>query len=453
VTPDVQAELDAHYYDLQSAWSVDQRPDLGPLVVPNGNGSTPVHRWFRMKESFSCDLLANLLADSEFATRTGITVWDPFVGAGTTGVSLAHAIGTSSLEAARFTGYETNPYLHLVASTKLRALQTPPANFVKVAQRMGALVAGNKVSPVAVPGLSTFSREDFFERSNLRELLTLRAALDTEIDRGSDELSLDLARLCLASIVEPSSYLRRDGRAMRHEPNKPVDRPLAAFLRKAGEVEADLPDAPICIEGSVYRADIREKGALARAVAVPDVILFSPPYPNNIDYTEVYKLEAWLLGYYDDSESFAEQRRRTIRSHGSLDFGEESFEQFGALAGGVRAIVEPLLRAVPQGRYAGARRRTIAGYAADLFTLLRALAAHSVSGTRLVYIVGNSLHGGKGDDPLLIAADLIIAALAEVAGFAIDGISVARYPSRRRTRSPFLRESVVFGHRTTAAAA
>jgi DNA modification methylase len=30
-----------------------------------------------------------------------------------------------------------------------------------------------------------------------------------------------------------------------------------------------------------------------------DLILTSPPYPNNIDYSEVYKLELWLLGFID----------------------------------------------------------------------------------------------------------------------------------------------------------
>jgi Pyruvate/2-oxoacid:ferredoxin oxidoreductase gamma subunit len=75
-----------------------------------------------------------------------------------------------------------------------------------------------------------------------------------------------------------------------------------------------------------------------------------------------------------------------------------------------------------------------------LLHLRRAIAADGW----LVYVVGNSLHGGRGGEGLVIAADLLIARLAELAGFTVSEMAVARVPSRRRTFSPYLRESVVF---------
>ena len=46
-----------------------------------------------------------------------------------------------------------------------------------------------------------------------------------------------------------------------------------------------------------------------------DLILFSPPYPNSFDYTDIYNLELWVLGYLASAEDNLTLRRATLRSH------------------------------------------------------------------------------------------------------------------------------------------
>lgn len=439
----VAPELDSFYEGLQSALYVSDGSDWAPLVVPNGNGGAPIHRWFRMKEAFSCDLMGRVLDITGLSEKRSLSVCDPFCGSGTSGVSVAQAC--SKRVRLRYTGIEVNPYLHLVSSTKLGAIQSPPTEFPALAQRVGAVVARRKVDPAPRPGLSTFSDERFFETSALTELLRLRAAIEAERERGADPLAIDLAAVCLGSIVESVSRLRRDGRALRHEPGKPVLRPLAAFLDRAGEIEEDLPTASRRLRARVHHADARAAGGILRKDGPFDLAIFSPPYPNNIDYTEVYKLEAWLLGLYRDQGDFAAQRRRTLRSHASLDFGEAPVGLEESQLADLRRLLLPVLRAVPDDdRYSGARRRTISGYAMDMLALLRGLRNAMTHDGHVVYVVGNSLHGGSGGTGLLIAADLLIAKLAELAGFTVTELAVARVPSRRRTGSPYLRESIVF---------
>jgi len=223
---------------------------------------------------------------------------------------------------------------------------------------------------------------------------------------------------------------------------------VAAFLARVEKTEADLPSAGINLSGAVALADARNEAELNDRSIKADLFIFSPPYPNNIDYTEVYKLEAWLLGLYDDASGFSAQRRNTIRSHASLDFGEQPLSMSRADQEHIDDLLAPLLATVPEaGRYASARRRTIRGYAYDLFQTLKNLGLIAGDDARLVYVVGNSLHGGHDDRPVLIAADVLIARLAERAGFTIEKLAVARYPSRRRSQSKFLRESVVFARR------
>jgi hypothetical protein len=348
---------------------------------------------------------------------------------------------------ARFTGLESNPYLHLVARTKVAAMCSPPAEFSALVQRVGATVARHGVEPAPIPALSTFSKSRYFTADALSELLRLRAAIAAEQRAGVNPLAIDLATVCLGSIVEGSSQLRRDGRALRYEPGKPTIRPLAAFLERAAAIEDDLPRTPVPSRASVHQADARAAGHTLREAGPFDLIIFSPPYPNNIDYTEVYKLEAWLLGFYTDQTGFTAQRWRTLRSHASLDFGDAPMGLSETLRDSAAAVIAPVLRAaVSDSRYAAARQRTISGYSYDMLATLVNLHRAAADESQLVYVVGNSLHGSDKDG-LLIAADLLIARLAELAGFTITELAVARVPSRRRTSSPYLRESVVFARK------
>jgi hypothetical protein len=444
VTLRVAGELDRFYCELQSALNVTDGSEWAGLVVPNGNGGAPVHRWFRMKEAYSCELIGRVLDATGLLGQRSLAVCDPFCGSGTSGVSVAQA-SAGYVRSLRFTGIEVNPYLHLVSQTKLAAIHSPPAAFPALAQRMGAVVAQRKLDPAPEPRLSTFSDERFFDRDALIELLRLRAAIDAERERGTDPLALDLAAVCLGSIVESVSRLRRDGRALRHEPDKSALRPLAALLDRASEIEEDLQSARGRLRARVHHADARTAGAILRADGPFDLVVFSPPYPNNIDYTEVYKLEAWLLGFYQEQSEFSAQRHRTLRSHASLDFGEAPVGLDEGQLKKVKELLAPLLRAVPEhDRYAGARRRTIQGYACDMLAVLHQVRSAMAADGQLVYVVGNSLHGGRDGSGLLIAADLLIAKLAELAGFTVTELAVARVPSRRRTASSYLRESVVF---------
>jgi hypothetical protein len=46
-----------------------------------------------------------------------------------------------------------------------------------------------------------------------------------------------------------------------------------------------------------------------------DLVVFSPPYPNSFDYTDVYNIELWMLGYLKDASENRELRNATLSSH------------------------------------------------------------------------------------------------------------------------------------------
>lgn len=443
--PSSESDLERHYASTETSFPTTWSPHLGPLVAPNGNASTPVHRWFHLKEAYSCRLLSHLLEEGAFSQRRELRVLDPYAGVGTAGVSLAHAVSRGSLAKASFYGIECNGFLHLVASAKLSALQRPPQSFFQYCQRIAsaALAAHRREPPV--PTLSTFRDPDFFDREDLLQLLRLADAISRDAEHGNDRVATALARVCLGAIVEPVSNLRRDGRALRYTEKR--DRPpvIQAFLAKARQVSEDLPAAGVRLRGRVIHGDGRVCAGVDGRFEPFDLVVYSPPYPNNIDYTEVYKLENWLLGFIGDQPAFVEQRMKTVYSHPSVLRPDPlpSAELTAAENEAALRVIEPVLTSVPEDRYFEGRRRMLRGYARDMLLTLKSARSRLAADGRVVYVVGNSVHGAPPSQ-FVVAADLIIAQLAVAAGFTVDRIEVARRLRRRHSASRFLRESIVF---------
>jgi hypothetical protein len=438
------ARLDRFYSSIEQSLSIVDSPDYGLLVVPNSNHLMPVHRWFRVKESFSSGLLARVLKDVDVNISDDLRLLDPYAGVGTSCVSAADLVADGEFRRAAAYGVEANGFLHLVASTKLRTLQGPPARFPSFVKKLRRAVLSRRGAAPDPPALSTFHVPAYFDKSELGQLMRLKHAIDNAEASGADSLEVALARVCLGASIEPIGNLRRDGRTLRYieKPFRPTA--LRAFERQASLVCDDLPDSGVAVSGRVALGDGRGLSALSPRLRPFNLILFSPPYPNNIDYTEVYKLENWLLGYITDSKTFVQQRMQTVYSHPSvlradpLPSGLLSDQENEQLS----SLLEPLVGSVPQDRYAEGRRRMIRGYVVDMLLTLRASLQRLADNGAIVYVVGNSVHG-QGSQQFIIAADLLIAEVANIAGLVVERISVARHLRRRSVRSPYLRESVV----------
>ncbi|MGQ2911250.1 hypothetical protein [Aeromicrobium sp.] len=436
------AKLDEHYEHVASKFVETTSGDYAHLVVPTGNSAEPLHRWFHLKEAYSCDLLSRVLKDTELFEQDALDVFEPFAGSGTTAVSLARLIAEGQFTAGRYSGMEANPFLHLLASSKLTVTQGPSSSFMAAAREVVVASEAKVGSNLAVPGLATFSTEHF-PGDNLQELASLAQSIEevdvSELDRG-------LLQVCLAATVEPSSRLRKDGRALRRVATPRTERPRDWFLAHASRMAADIPDDAVALHGAVECGDIRKFVVPKRSVGRSDLAVFSPPYPNNIDYTEVYKLEAWMLGLISSQEGFRRQRHLSLRSHGSLKWEDRYTFATTPSKVQIERLIAPLIAAIPADRYELARRQLVCGYVDDMFTTLSRVADALRPGGHMVCVVGNSLHG-SAESALVIAADLLIATLAQSVGLTVERIEVARVPNRRRTDSRFLRESVIFARK------
>lgn len=450
------ASLAAHYQALERAYSVvEGDAEWAALVVPQGNSHTPFHGWFPFKEGYSHQLLERLL--SVDANHGGVrshhpgAVLDPFSGSGTTAVS-AIALNRRHGLSSPVHAIERNPVMHTISQAKIAGiamgagladrLRSQEERYWRILDRELA-----RPDADALSGSVTLDNRKYYTADTVATLRAMARAARSVADEDVQNHFLAMTAAC----VEPAGLVRRDGRALRFTPGKRVQEPRKLFTQLLEDSLSDLDSIVEPYEGDVgvHLADARDPEGMDASDF--DWAICSPPYPNNIDYTEVYKIEAWALGFYASADEMKAQRLLTFRSHPSITFPDEySYMSLPVLSDAVDELIDPLLAVVPSDRYERGRRQLIMGYADDMLRVLQVIAQRLRPGGRAAVVVGNSLHGSK-DRHFLVASDLMVARLGELAGLRVDSILVARRPQRRAGTDPLLRESVVFLTRPIAA--
>jgi hypothetical protein len=427
-----------HYRRLAEAWpTIERSTDYRTLVTANGNAETRFHRWFHMKEAYSHNLLQRLKDDESAADELSPwgSVLDPFAGSGTTCLSAAAWEPPASL----IVGVERNPALRTIAAAKLLGMSLGSAGAGKVERAANGLCFTTaRLSTRS----ATLNNPDYFDEESVTQLLHV----SRQIESLDDEETRLLLKATLASSVEAVGRLRRDGRTLRFDKARTPVSPETAFRDKLSVVLDDMQNTKPAPElaAQILDGDARELN-LQAAIGDSEFnrVVFSPPYPNNIDYTEVYKLENWVLNVWQDPSDMRIQRLATLRSHPSVLFPESYAYQSSEHRAAIDALIDPLLECVHDGRYAKGRRQLIRGYVDDMWRVLCATRRRASSeGSRLYCIVGNSVHGDS-ETGFVVAADVLIAAVSEYAGWSPVEIRIARHLTRRALESEFVRESIV----------
>lgn len=414
-----------------------------PLVRSDNNPKSQIHRWFTLKEAFAAELAGWLLRwMEEKYDHMPAQICDPFLGGGTTGVSLFH-------QARSVSGVEYNPFIRFVAATKARIPQVEPDELEQ------AIHVLKTTPPLAatVPALTTLHNRKYSDETDLQFLLGTVQRI-REHDTGTAAWAT--LRLGVAAAIEDTFNLRKDGRALRYIPKSdraPVrDLVLARWRNILEDVRCYHERRHPGMEASplyhVYEGSAVDLGTLRATDGTPasfpdgafDTVIYSPPYANDFDYSEVYKLELWILGFLKNYDEWTQLRRGTLRSHRSITFPSTchlvSDLRTQEVAAHIHEMVEsPCLPESERGRV----RRLIEGYFDDMYCALREQWRVLRAGGLMVYVVSNSRHYY-----LPLATDLILAEIARCIGFEPLDLVVLEKRNGRTRQKQFLRESVVF---------
>lgn len=463
--PEVRQTLDA-LGELASGLACrNERPTFSSLVGSNELAQHPVHRWYTYKEAFSPRLPIEVVARIG-AGRSGI-VLDPFAGVATTALALQHHPDVSHV-----VGVEYSPFAHFAGRAKLQWSKTTGDRLRAAATRL----AQYRIDPSAeAPELAAFSNRDIFQPAVVTQLVSAREAIT--IDESLAEVDRTLLLLGVAAVIEDVSGVVKDGRALRILRDR--TRRLKGLRPRRGAaigggVRETLLNQWLAMAEDIdalanfrrpaskrtdrhLRGDARDLNAVDRrglrehplSDDSTGLAVFSPPYLNCIDYTEVYKLELWLMGFVSDQKQFRQVRLGTLRSHPSVRFpSRDYFDDISHPAIEAVMSIEALLEERLPRPGLGAMAR---GYFEDMLQVLREQHRVLEPGAHAVCVVANSTfsrrerngNGWSEEWRLPVLTDVIIARLAEIAGFEHVEVWEARDLQPRNVRRGAAREALV----------
>lgn len=361
----------------------------------------PFQRWYRFKEAFSPSFVKDVIEGQGRRIRTCA---DPFGGSGTTAL-VCQFMGI------RPTTIEVNPFLADLIMAKLESHNI--IDLINARQRLTRRLARETRRPgwarrhLLVEAPPTFVEPGVDGRWVFDRAVAERIAQYSKAIEGETSPSVNaLFRAILGAALIPSSHVVISGKGRRYRRHanthpidaKTVDRYFSRGVQFAFE-DVSRYARRACAEYTLLRGDARKRISELDPV---DLVLFSPPYPNSFDYTDIYNVELWGLGYLGEGAENRRLREATLRSHVQIqrDFTARTFRS---------ATLKDTLRRL-HGVRAELWNRNIPGmigaYFDDLCMILEGAHRALRPNGECVLVVGDSRYAGIQVDVAQILAEL-----------------------------------------------
>lgn len=409
-------------------WTEDRHvPSLG-----TNDGATPLafQKWHHFKEAFAPELIAKAVRASPRQVRACI---DPFGGSGTTALA-CQMLGIDA------TTVEVNPFLADAIEAKLARYDADEVvkELAEIRRRSRRCSVDPHEYFHSVP--KTFLEPGVQERwiYNISIAAKLASILSV-IDSIADIAVQRLFRVIIGGMLADVSNVIVSGKGRRYRVNwkeiaaepERVER-LFALRAETAILDIQAFSRRPKTASTVVHGDARELSIDRRY----DLAVFSPPYPNSFDYTDVYNLELWMLGYLTRSQDNRALRNATLRSHVQV------FREYPPAPNGsttLNSVIERL-QASEKLLWDKWIPSMIGGYFSDLMAVLHRIMPSLLDGGQCWIVVGDSRYAG-----ITVPVARILAELSENQGWTIERCEPIRHmkSSAQQGWRPELAESLI----------
>ncbi len=288
--------------------------DIDPVIKTDSsttfidNMKLPIHRWFRYSAGFSSEWVKSVISNN----RTNVTkVLDPFAGSGTTLIA-SNELNVSSV------GYEKHPFVRRMANIKLNY----EINFEKINKYLYYL-SKYKIRTNFIFEEQPVLLQRCYSAEVLQQLVSFRESY-IELDDGSPES--EIIWLAITAILRITSHV---GTAqwqylLPNKIKKNTLTPIVALQNKIIDIIQDIKSfntKNILSLGNVIDHDAREINFVH--VEAFDLLITSPPYPNNYDYADSTRLEMvfWneISGWSELQEKVRSKLIRSCSQHSAAE--------------------------------------------------------------------------------------------------------------------------------------
>ena len=386
----------------RQAPEVDKYKTSGTFI---NNLKLPVHRWFRYSAGFSAEWVRSVLREYK-----PVTVLDPFAGSGTTLLAAAQ-------ESIECYGFEAHPFVGRIANAKL-AWNTP----IKDIHAYAELV----IRKAETMFFDISKEPPLLLKCYTEDALRTLCALRESFSASKEDIPSGVRELIWLEITAILRTCSHDGTAqwqyvLKKKKKAHVVVPLEAFREKVNEIIRDMElfqQADVAANSHLIHHDARERYESLDDLI--DMVITSPPYPNNYDYGDATRLEMsfWheIRGWGDLQSTVRKHLVRSCSQHAAAD----------------KLVLEPLLGlprltsiqkelstichalAAERLHHGGKKpyHLMVAAYFADLAAVFISLRKACRKGCRMCFVIGDSAPYG-----IYVPVDEFLGKLASSAGF------------------------------------
>lgn len=289
-----------------------------PIILARDGKSSdsngyPFHDWYNFVLGFTPAFPSYMLNREGISPEAGDIVLDPFVGSGTTQL-------VCKLRGVKSIGIDANDFMVFAASQKLNwgldagtisALRTDIVDAYKAAAADIDWTNREFLEKRAAALRPEMMDSRYISDKPLLKIFLLRQAVDA-LD-AADEYK-DLFRFAISSILVPVSNVKY-GPGFGVSKAKDDADVLAAFCKKIDLMVRDLSALSDEQKNTASRTILGDSRRLSQYVDPDSValIITSPPYPGDHEYTKHSKLELVFQGFATSLSSFRTIKKRMIR--------------------------------------------------------------------------------------------------------------------------------------------
>ena len=368
---------------------------MATLYKNESSVSIPFTKWRHFKEAFSPEVVYEAIRCSDVKVHSCI---DPFGGSGTTAL-------VSQFAGVAPTTIEVNPYLADLIEAKLliydiERLVRDLGTVLDLADNVNPTTRLDQLPKTFVqPGIKDRWLFDQEVANRILSIALASEALELESHRRLFRVLLGGTLVTLSNaFVNGKGRRYRGGWDKNHRSAGDVDllftRAASAAIQEIRRFEKRASTAYTLIRG-----DSREA---VNGLGPFDLAVFSPPYPNSFDYTDVYNIELWMLGYLTAAKQNLDLRKNTFSSHVQIyrDFTSAPVDsqQLNDTIGSLQLNADRLWnRHIPA---------MVGAYFTEMVNILNSLQVALNPGGKIWIVVGDSSYAGVSIDVANILAEL-----------------------------------------------
>jgi DNA modification methylase len=261
--------------------------------------NAPIHRWFQYPAGFSYKAVNYIL--DQHVIVPGHTVYDPFVGTGTT-IVVCKQRGIESY------GVEAHPFVHEIAEVKtdwdinFKALREEIQN---TSLRLEFSIADAEREDVShLPKLV----RSCFSRHNLQRLLFIRSFVQQSVSKRFQKLffvALTCALRQASAAATGWPYIAPKKRIKEKDG-------LEAFIKQLYRMIEDLESVPPEFRKTPSHIILGDARNSKLPSSFFNLGFTSPPYLNNYDYADRTRLETYFNGYASSWGDITEKVRKKL---------------------------------------------------------------------------------------------------------------------------------------------